>query len=105
MASNRNHDPETRPAPAGPKWLIYVLVAICATLVVVDFIYEKHGYLAIEDAPLFYALLGFFASLVLMVVARVLRLIVGRREDYYAPRDVIAEPYPKAQLDKVDDNA
>lgn len=105
MASNRNHDPETRPAHASPKWLIYAVFAICVALVAVDFLYEKHGYLAIEDVPLFYALLGFFASLVLLVCAKILRLIVGRREDYYAPRDVIAEPYTEAQLDKVDDNA
>ena len=99
MASNRNR------APGGAPKVVYALYAVCAALVVADFLYEKHGYLAIEDMPLFYALVGFAACAFLLVCATVLRRIVSRRDSYYAPGDVNAETYPEDQLDKVDADA
>jgi len=61
----------------------------CALLVLVDVIfwitgYDKHPYLRWETWPGFYAVYGFVACVVLVLISRfVLRPIVMRGEDYY----------------------
>ncbi len=52
-------------------------------LLVVDFIIVKHGHFPWEKAPGFYAVYGFMACVSLIFLAKILRLMVKRKEDYY----------------------
>ena len=52
-------------------------------LLFIDFFIPKHGHFSWESAPEFYAVYGFVACVSLIFVAKLLRLIVKRREDYY----------------------
>jgi hypothetical protein len=51
---------------------------------------HKHGHYAFEKLPIFHALYGFAGCVLLVLAARVLRMVVMRDEDYYgddAPLD------------------
>jgi len=52
-------------------------------LLVLDLFIPKHGHFAWENAPSFYAVYGFVACVSLIFVAKLLRLLVKRKEDYY----------------------
>jgi purine-cytosine permease-like protein len=52
-------------------------------LLIVDFFVPKHGHFPWESAPGFYAVYGFIACVSLIFVAKLLRLLVKRGEDYY----------------------
>lgn len=52
-------------------------------LLVVDFFVHKHGHFSWESAPFFYAVYGFIACVSLIFLAKLLRRLVKRREDYY----------------------
>jgi NADH:ubiquinone oxidoreductase subunit 3 (subunit A) len=52
-------------------------------LLIIDFFIHKHVHFPWEEAPEFYAVYGFIACVVLIFVAKLLRLIVERKEDYY----------------------
>ena len=80
--------------------VVYGLYILCAGLFLADFIYEKHGYLSIEDFPGFYALYGFFMCAALVICAKAMRVFLKRPEDYYAPTDVESEEYPEDGLDR-----
>ena len=58
-------------------------VIVCVATVVVQFYYEPHGHFSWEDSFGFYAWFGFVAFVVIVYLGRGLRLIVGRKEDYY----------------------
>ncbi len=52
-------------------------------LLAVDFFIPKHGHFPWENAPGFYAVYGFIGCVSLIFVAKLLRLIVKRKENYY----------------------
>ena len=52
-------------------------------LLIIDFFPHKHVHFNWENAPFFYAVYGFIACVSLIFVAKLLRLLVKRREDYY----------------------
>lgn len=52
-------------------------------LLVLDFFISKHGHFPWENAPAFYAVYGFVACVSLIFIAKILRLVVKRKEDYY----------------------
>ena len=56
---------------------------VCGILFALDFVLHRHTIHAWEDFPGFYAIFGFVACVVLVLVAREMRKIVMRREDYY----------------------
>lgn len=58
----------------------YISLAI---LLVLDLFIPKHGHFSWENAPSFYAVYGFIACVSLIFVAKLLRLLVKRKEDYY----------------------
>ena len=60
-----------------------ILLAIAALLVVLEFIFHRHGEVAAEDFPLFPALFGFLAFLFILHVGKWLRAMIMRDEDYY----------------------
>ena len=52
-------------------------------LLVIDFFTPKHGHFPWETAFGFYAVYGFIGCVSLIFVAKALRWLVKRREDYY----------------------
>lgn len=64
------------------RLLLFFAVALVG-LLVADFFVEKHGHFAWENAPVFYAAYGFICYLALIVLAKGLRLLLKRGEDYY----------------------
>jgi hypothetical protein len=52
-------------------------------LLALDLFIPKHGHFAWEEAPFFFAAYGFIGCVSLIFIAKVLRLLVKRKEDYY----------------------
>lgn len=70
--------------PARVYRLFYVFAAFCVLLFIADFFYHRHSYMTQEAWPGFYAVFGFVAISIMVMIARfVLRPIVMRDEDYY----------------------
>jgi hypothetical protein len=65
------------------KKLIKVFVVICAALFAIDFFYHRHVERGWEGWYGFYAFYGFFACVILVLVAKEMRKVVMRKEDYY----------------------
>ena len=63
--------------------IVRLLFVLCALLVGIDIFYPKHGKVPIENWPGFFAVFGVVACVGLAVVARGLRVLLKRREDYY----------------------
>ncbi len=69
--------------PGFIRWFLRVFYFICALLVVADFVIHRHVYTDIEKVPTFYAVYGLVSCVALVVLAKVIRKIVIRDEDYY----------------------
>ena len=95
--SDRPHDPHASPGhgrPAGEepgffekpenvRWILWALYAICAALLVADFIVHRHIYHPWERLPGFYPIYGWVGIVLLVLVAKQLRKVVMRDEEYY----------------------
>ena len=57
--------------------------AALAVLLLVDFFVSKHGHFPWEEASGFYAAYGFIGCVALIFIAKGLRCLVRRDEDYY----------------------
>ncbi len=57
--------------------------AICMLLVLVDFVVHRHIGFNWEKIPAFYAIYGFVACVLLVLIAKKIRNVVMRKEDYY----------------------
>jgi hypothetical protein len=69
--------------PRNVTRLVHVFYAICALVVLIDFLVPRHGPFAIERAFGFYAFYGFGACVALVLIAKQLRRVLMRPEDYY----------------------
>ena len=69
--------------PRNVNRIVYALCAICGLLLVIDPLVHKHGPFAIEHWLGFYGIFGFLACVALVLIARQLRRILMRPEDYY----------------------
>ena len=69
--------------PENVDRLLKVFYAICILLVLADFVLHRHIGFDWEKIPAFYALYGFVACVVLVVIAKKMRKLVMRKEDYY----------------------
>ena len=86
-------DPEESPGwfdrPENVRKVLVGLYVGCGLLVLIDVIFwitgfDKHPYLKWEKWPGFYAVYGFVACVVLVLISKyVLRPLVMRDEDYY----------------------
>lgn len=65
------------------KKVLHILYGICAFLLVADFFIHRHITHDWEKLTGFYALFGFVACVTLVLIAKELRKLVMRREDYY----------------------
>jgi hypothetical protein len=80
--------------PRNVKIILNSFYATCLVLVLLDFVVHRHIYLSFEEIPTFYALYGFGACVLLVVLAKLMRLVLMRGEHYYDER---LDEYP--QLD------
>jgi hypothetical protein len=80
---------------------------LCSILLVVaDFIVHRHIYVSFEEIPAFYALYGFIACVVLVVIAKGMRLLVMRDEHYYDKReDEVEQIVPRVDVEHSTDNS
>ena len=76
------------------------LALLCFVLFLADFTYNKHGHFDIEEIPGFYGAYGFFMFTALILVAKALRLLIKRPENYYGDKAVDGEDYPADQLEQ-----
>ena len=69
--------------PRNVAWLLRGFYAVCALLFVLDFIIHRHTVHEWEQLPGFYAIFGFVAFVMLVLVAKLMRKLLMRKEDYY----------------------
>lgn len=69
--------------PRNVTRLVWSLYVVCGLLLAIDVFVPKHGPFPIEHSFGFYGLFGFVACVVLVLVAKQLRRILMRPEDYY----------------------
>jgi hypothetical protein len=69
--------------PRNVKRVIYALVAVCVISFGLDFVIHRHVDHAWENVPGFYAIYGFVACVLLVLIAKEMRKIVMRKEDHY----------------------
>jgi len=69
--------------PGNVKLVLRGFYAICIMLVIADFVIHRHISLSWEKIPAFYAIYGFVACVVLVIIATAMRKVVMRKEDYY----------------------
>ncbi len=87
MAGDHKHDPSEPitwlDKPGNVKKLLWVLYALCALILALDFVYEKHPYFEVENIPNFWGFWGFLCFVFIVFVGKGLRKLVMRDEDYY----------------------
>ena len=69
--------------PENVKRLLRGFYIFLVLLLIVDFFIHKHGYFPVEGYPDFFAVYGFVACVLLIFIAKVLRLFLKREENYY----------------------
>jgi hypothetical protein len=69
--------------PRNVKLLFNVFYAVCAILVVLDLVIPRDDHHAWERLPEFYPLYGFVGIVVLVLIAKLMRRVLMRPEDYY----------------------
>jgi len=69
--------------PKNINKIVYLLYAACASLLIVEFFYHKHGHFDFEQWFGFYAWFGFIAYISIVMSAKLLRKFIKRKEDYY----------------------
>lgn len=69
--------------PRNVDRVVWTVYAICAALLLVDFFVPKHGPFAVEHLFGFYGFYGFISAVGLVLVAKEMRRILKRPEDYY----------------------
>jgi hypothetical protein len=82
-----------RPDPKGKTYwlddrrnvdrLVHVFYIVCAVLLAIDVFVPKHGPFAIEHFFGFYGVFGLVACVALVLIAKQLRRVLMRSEDYY----------------------
>ena len=86
MSSEHNKDPDKQywlDDPRNVDKIVWSLVAVCALLVLADLLYHKHVHFSFENWFGFFAGYGFIMCVLLVLVAKVMRVILKRDEDYY----------------------
>ncbi len=74
-------------SPANIKRVLRVFYAVCAGLLAMDLFYHRHVTHSRETLWGFYGVFGFVACVVLVLVAKQMRKLLMRDEDYYERDD------------------
>ena len=72
--------------PRNVALILKTFYALCIILVLLDFFVHRHIYVYFETIPAFYAIYGFVACVVLVVLAKIMRKGLMRDEHYYDAR-------------------
>lgn len=115
MSKHPNDNPDTFPVlgrlfawvdkPGSANRIFWGLAVFCGLLFLADFAYEKHGKFDIENLPGFFGVYGFICFTGLILLAKGLRVLIKRPEDYYGDKAIDREDYPEAGLGKADHDA
>ena len=110
MDNDRKDDPAAYPPlgrfltwvdrPGNPTKLFRALIVVCVLAVLADFTYKPYGHFEMEKIPGFYAAYGFVMFTGLILLAKGLRVLIKRREDYYGEKAIDQEEYPEAETDR-----
>lgn len=73
--------------PENIRRLLRVFYTLCIGLVLADFVIHRHVYHSWEEIPAFYAIFGFVACVVLVILATWMRKVLMRGESYYEDRE------------------
>jgi hypothetical protein len=73
--------------PSVRRTIRIVLYILCGLLVLVDFFVHRHTVMSLEKFTAFYAVYGFAALVTVVLLAKGLRRLVRRSEDYYERGD------------------
>ena len=73
--------------PRNVKLLFNLFYACCAVLVVLGFVVHLEHHHSWENLPAFYPIYGFVGIVILVQVAKVMRRLLMRPEDYYEGGD------------------
>lgn len=79
--------------------IFWTLALLCVGLGLADFFYHKHVRYDVESWPAIYGVIGFTVYATVVFLAKGLRLIVKRREDYYTPYAIDIEDERAAGAD------
>lgn len=79
--SRSTNDHDTTPSPR--RRVFWVFLGIAVAVLAIDLVHHRHTELPIEELPGFYGFYGFVACVSLVLVARALRTVLMRPEDYY----------------------
>lgn len=82
---NKEFDWFDRPSSRRLLWIL--LWAICVVFVLLEFTIKRKAYFPIEKIPFFFAILGFVACAVSILVAKALGNVLKVPEDYYEPEE------------------
>ena len=74
--------------------LLFTFFFLCFCLFVTDFFVKRYVYFEIESTYNFYSIYGFIMFSIIIFGSRLLRLILGRPENFYAKKAVDSEDYP-----------
>ena len=69
--------------PGNVKKVLHIFYVICGGLLLADFVVHRHVYHAWEGLWGFYAIYGFVACVLLVLIAKEMRKLLMRGEDYY----------------------
>ena len=69
--------------PENVNRLLRGFYILCGVLFALDFVVHRHVYLDWERLPGFYAIFGFVACVLLVLIAKEMRKVLMRKEDYY----------------------
>ena len=69
--------------PENVRLILRIFYVLCAVLLAADFVVHRHVYHSWENLPGFYAIYGFVACVILVLIATEMRKVVMRDEDYY----------------------
>ena len=81
--SNSNEAPGFFEKPGTIKLLWILLYAVCALTLVPEFFIHRHPHFAYDSYFGFFALLGFVACALLIILAKGIGLVLKKNEDYY----------------------
>lgn len=73
--------------PVNVRRVLWGLAAACLVTFVADYVYHRHVVHPWEGLWGFYALYGFVACVVLVLLAKEMRKVLMRSEDYYERDD------------------
>jgi hypothetical protein len=69
--------------PRNVNRLLRGFYLVCAILLILDIVLHRHVIHSWENIPGFYAIFGFVACVLLVLIAKEMRKVVMRKEDYY----------------------